>query len=72
MGFGFVNFDGLGFFTLVTKLVNKLSYGFSAIVVGNCHKCIKNEGSKVLLQKELILVEFLLIQVRWIGFFLDW
>ena len=57
------------FFALVEKLVNKWIYGFCAIFVGNCHKCIKNEVWKVWLQKELILVWFLLSQVRWIGFF---
>ena len=56
------------FFALVAKLVNKRSYCFCEILVGNCHKCIKNELSKVWLQKELILVRFWLSQVRWIGF----
>ena len=37
--------------------------------MGNCHKCIKNEVSTVWLKKELILVDFLVSQVRWIGFF---
>ena len=31
------------FFALVGKLLNNASYGFCAIFVGNCHKCIKNE-----------------------------
>ena len=69
LGFGLAKFGGLAFFALVTKLVNKWSYGFCAILVGNCHKCIKNEVWKVWLQKELILVCFWLSQVRWIGFF---
>ena len=69
LGFGLAKFGGLGFFALVAKLVNKWSYGFCAIFVGNCHNCIKNEVWKVCLQKELILVGFWLIQVRWIGFF---
>jgi len=56
-------------FALVAKLVNKWSYGFCAILVGNSHKCIKNEVWKVWLPKELILVGFGLSQVRWIGFF---
>ena len=43
LGFGIDKFGGLAFFALVAKLVNKLSYGFCAILVGNCHKCIKNE-----------------------------
>ena len=67
--FGLGKFDGLGFFALVAKLVNKWSYGFCAILVGNCHKCIKNEVWKVWLKNELILVGFWLSQVRWIGFF---
>ena len=69
VGFGLAKFGGLTFFTLVGKLVNKWSYGFYDILVGNCHKCIKNEVWKVWLQKELILVGFWLSQVRWIGFF---
>ena len=36
--------------------------------MGNCHKCIQNEVSKVWLQKELIWVGFWLTQVGWIGF----
>ena len=72
LGFGLAKFGGLAFFAFVAKLVNKWSYGFSAILVGNCHKCIKNEVWKVWLQKELILVGFWLSQVRWIGFFLLW
>jgi len=35
--------------------------------VGNCHKCIHYEVSKVWLQKEWIFVGFWLSQVRWIG-----
>ena len=69
LGFGLVKFDGLGFCALVAKLVNKWSDGFSAILMGICHKCIKNEVWKVWLQKELILVGFWLFQFRWIGFF---
>ena len=69
VGFGLTMFGGLTFFAMVAKLVNKWSYGFSAILVGNCHKCIKNEVWKVWLQKELILVRFWVSQVRWIGFF---
>ena len=69
LGFGFAMFGGLAFFALVEKLVTKWSYGFCAIMVGNCHKCIKNEEWKVWLQKELILVGFWLRHVRWIGFF---
>ena len=69
LGFGLAKFGGLAFFALVAKLVNKWSYGFCAILVGNCHKCIKYEVWKVWLQKELILVGFWLSQVRWIGFF---
>jgi len=41
---------------------------FLAFLVENCHKCIQNEVSKVLLQKELIFVRFWLSQVWWIGF----
>ena len=69
LGFGLAMFGGLAFFCLVGKLVNKWSYGFCAILVGNCHRCIKNEVWKVWLQKELILVGFWVSQVRWIGFF---
>ena len=69
LGFWLFNFGGLAFFALVAKLVNKSSYGFGAILVVNCHKCIKNEVWKVWLQKELILVVFWLSHVRWIGFF---
>jgi len=69
LGFGLAKFSGLAFFALVAKLVNKWSYCFCATLVGNCHKCIKNEVWKVWLQKELILVWFWLSQVRWIGFF---
>ena len=36
--------------------------------MGNCHKWIQNEVSKVWLQNEFILVEFWLSQVGWIGF----
>ena len=69
LGFGLAKFGGLTFFALVAKLVNKWSYGFCAILVGNCHKCIKNKVWKLWLQKELILVGFWLSQVRWIGCF---
>ena len=69
LGFGVAKFGGLAFFALVAKLVNKWSYGFCEILVGNCHKCIKNYVWKVWLQKELILVGFWLSHVRWIGFF---
>ena len=60
LGSALAKFGGLDFFGLVAKLVNKWSYGFCAILVGNCHKCIKIEVWKVWLQKELILVGFLL------------
>ena len=43
LGFGLAKFGGLAFFAMVAKLVNKGSYCFCAILVGNCHKCIKNE-----------------------------
>jgi len=69
LGFGFAKVGGLGFFALVAKLVNKWSYGFCAILVGNCHKRIKSEVWKVWLQKEMILVGFWLCEVRRIGFF---
>ena len=52
LGFGLAKFGVLAFFSLVVKLVNKWSYGFCAILVGNCHKCIKNEVWKVWLQKK--------------------
>ena len=58
----------IGLFELVVKLVKKWSHGFWAILMGNCHKCIQNEVSKVWSQKELILVGFWLSQVGWIGF----
>jgi len=69
LSFCLAKFGGVGFFGLVAKLVNKWTYGFSAISVGNCHICIKNEVWKVWSQKELILVGFWLSQVRWVGFF---
>ena len=69
LGFGLAKFCGLGFFALVPQLVNKWSYGFCAILMGNCHKCIKNEVWKVWLQKELILVGVWSSQVRQIRFF---
>jgi len=72
LGFCLAKFGGLAFFAFVAKLVNKWSYGFCAIMVGNCHKCIQIEVWKVWLQKKLILVGFWLSQVRWIGFFLHW
>jgi len=68
LGIGLAKFGGLAFCVLVAKLVKKWSHGFWAIMVGNCHKCIQNEVSKVWLQKELILVPFWLSQVGWIGF----
>jgi len=69
LGFELAKFGGLAFFALVAKLVNKWSYGFCTILVGNCHKCIKNGVWKVLLRKEFILVGFWASHVRWIGFF---
>jgi len=69
LGFGLAKFGGLPFFALVAKLVNNWSYGFCTILVGHCHKCIKNFVWKVWLQKELIFVGFWLSQVRWIRFF---
>jgi len=69
LDFGLAKFDGLSFLGLVAKSVNKWSYGFCAIMVGKCHKCIKNEVWKVWLPKELMLVGFWLSQVRWLGFF---
>ena len=69
LGFGLAKIGGLAFFALEAKLLNKWSYGFCAILVGNCDKSIKNEVWKVWLQKELILVGFWLSQVRWNGSF---
>ena len=69
VGCGLAKFGGLAFFAMVAKLVNKWSYGFCAIMVGICDKCIKNEVWKVWLQKEFILVGFWLSHVRWIGLF---
>jgi len=69
LGFGLAKFGGLALFALVAKLVNRWSYGFCAILVGNCHKCIKNEVWKVWLQKELILVGFWLTKFGGLGFF---
>jgi len=43
LGFGEAKFGALTFFALEAKCVNKCSYGFCAILVGNCHKCIKKE-----------------------------
>ena len=51
LGFGLAKFVGLALLALVAKLVNKWSYGFCTILVGNYHKCIKNDVWKVLLQK---------------------
>jgi len=68
LGFGLAKFGRLAFFALVAKMVNKWSCGFCAILVGNCHECIKNEVWKVWLQTEFILVGFWLRQVRLIGF----
>ena len=70
--FGLAKLGALTFFALVAKLVNKWIYGFCAILVGNCHKCLKNDVWKVWSQKELILVGFWLSHVRWIGFFFPW
>ena len=69
VGFWLSQVRWIVFFALVAKLVNKWSYGFCAILVGNCHKCIKNAVWKAWLQKQLILVGFWLCQVRWIAFF---
>ena len=69
VGFWLGKFGGLAFFAWVAKLVNKWSYGFREILVGNCHKCLKNKVWKLWLQKEVILVGFWVSQVRWIGFF---
>ena len=69
LGFSLAKFGVFAFIALVAKLVNKWSYGLCAIMVGNCHKYIKNEVWKDWLKKELILVGFCLIEVRWIGFF---
>ena len=68
LGFGLAKLGGLAFCALVAKLVKKWSHGFWAILVGNSHKCIQNEVSKLWLQNELILVGFWLSQVRWIFF----
>ena len=46
LGFGLTKFRGLAFFSLVAKLVNKWSYGFCAILVGNCQKFMKNGCEK--------------------------
>ena len=46
LAFGLAKFGGLGFFVLVAKLVYKWSDGFCAILVGNCHKCIKMRCEK--------------------------
>ena len=69
VGFGLAKFGGLAFFALVAKLVNKWIYGFCAILVANCHKCIKNEVWKVWLQKEFILVGFGLAKFGGLTFF---
>jgi len=67
LGFGWTKLGGLAFYALLAKLVNKWSYGFWQILVGNCHKCI-NEVWKVWLQKELILVGFWFRHGGWICF----
>jgi len=64
---GLAKFGGLAFCDLVAKLVKNSSRGFLAILMGNCHKCIQNVVWKVWLQKELILVGFLLSHVWWLG-----
>jgi len=43
LGFGLAKFGEFASFALVAKLVNKRSYGFCAILVGKCHKCLENE-----------------------------
>ena len=68
-GFGLAKFGGLAFFALVAKLVNKWSYGFCAIMVGICHKCIKNELWKVWLEEEFFMVGFGLAKVGGLAFF---
>jgi len=55
------------FCALVSKFVKKWRHSFWAILLGNCHKCIQNEVSKVWLQRELILVGFWLIYVWSLG-----
>ena len=67
--FGLAKFGGLSFFALVAKLVNKGSYGFCAILVGNCHKCIKNEVWKVWLQKNWSWLGFGLAKFGGLAFF---
>jgi len=69
LAFGLAIFGGLGFFALVAKLVNKWSYGFCAIFVGNSHKCIKNEVWKIWLQKVLIWLGFGLAKFGGLVFF---
>jgi len=68
LGFGLAKLCGLAFCALLAKLVNKLSLGFWAILVGNCQKCMQNKVWKVWLQMEFILVGFWLSQVGWIAF----
>ena len=51
-----------------SKIGEKVKSWFLSNLVGNSHKCIQNEVSKVWLQKELIFVGFWLKQVGWIGF----
>ena len=58
----------IGFLCLSCKIGEKVKSWFWSILVGNCHKCIPNEVSKVWLPKELILVGFWVSQVGWIGF----
>ena len=55
LGFGLAKFGGLSFSALVAKLVNKSSYGFCAMLVGNCQKCIKKWGVKSLVAKGIDL-----------------
>ena len=68
LDFGLPKLDGLAFCALVAELVKKCSHGFWAILVGNSHKCIQNEVSKVWLQKELIFVGFWLSQFGGLAF----
>jgi len=67
LGFGIAKLGGLTFCALVSKLVKKWSLSFWAILVGDCHKCIQNDVSKLWLQKELILVGVWLSQVWSLG-----
>jgi len=55
LGFGLAMVGGLGFFALVAKLVNKWSYGFCAIYVGELSQMHQKWGVKRMVAKGIDL-----------------